>query len=159
MKKRDIGRGRKDNQMTLKLIRLSKKFLYGYTLSTKHGVRIVDLLDLLIDAGFTLNVTYDLRNECCHISGRYELLDMKFLKVPPEVAPEDLYQDRARLILNYCINLVRFNNRFLLKGEWFKRDMEMDMRPRNGSRMVRSIGIEYRVIHNGSVTYLLTPWH
>ena len=145
MKKRDIPKWSLYEEVTMTLIRLSKKFLDGYIheypLATKLGVLLVDLMDQMIEMGVNLVVTYDLRQGCCHLFGEYELLDTKYLGLPPDVDTTDLSPDRARQILEYVISLVRFNNRLLLRDEQYWREMEVKRKIQEQMAVMRSVGL------------------
>ncbi|KAJ9579895.1 hypothetical protein L9F63_004446 [Diploptera punctata] len=110
-------------------MKLSTKFLDGYIseypLESKLGVRMIDLLDVLIEAEVFLEVTYHARDEICHIYGLYELMDISYLSLPPEVSEENPSPEHAVNILNYIVNLVRYNNLLLLRNDQHCREMKI----------------------------------
>ncbi|PSN44822.1 hypothetical protein C0J52_17178 [Blattella germanica] len=101
-----------------------------YPLVSRLGVRVMDVMDCLIESKVNLNVTYDRRAGTCHMIGEYELADTKYLSLPPEVPPvvqlgTAIGEDNARVILEYFSNIVRFNNILLLRDEQYWREMEV----------------------------------
>ncbi|CAG2068045.1 unnamed protein product, partial [Timema podura] len=95
--------------------------------SVTLGVRVVDLLDILVGADYSLNVTYDPRAGTCHVVGVYELCNARFLTFPSHVINKEMAAARLTaeeihsLAANY-VTTVRFNNRLLLREEQYQRE-------------------------------------
>ncbi|XP_069674596.1 uncharacterized protein [Periplaneta americana] len=138
VKKREVTYWSLENDITSNLQIMNKKFLDGYIREylseVRMGIRIVDLMDILIDIDFSLTVTYDCRTGMCHLVGEYELGDTKFLTLPPDLphmlesCGRRIKEDEVLNVLEYLITIVRHNNRLLLHDEQYWREMEATRR-------------------------------
>nr|CAD7450864.1 unnamed protein product [Timema bartmani] len=105
----DIPQWTVESNVTCQLLTTVKRFLEGYQPhcdSVPLGVRVVDLLDILVGADYSLKVTYDPLYGTCHVRAVYELCNARFLRYPLHVLNRKT--TRARLIAEEIQSLAAY---------------------------------------------------
>ncbi|CAG2063215.1 unnamed protein product [Timema podura] len=105
----DIPQWTVESNVTCQLLTTVKRFLEGYQRhcdSVPLGVRVVDLLDILVGTDYSLNVTYDPQAGTCHVRAVYELCNARFLTYPLHVLNKETA--RARLTAEEIQSLTAY---------------------------------------------------
>nr|CAD7463779.1 unnamed protein product [Timema tahoe] len=122
----DIPQWTVESNVTCQLLTTVKRFLEGYQRhcdSVPLGVRVVDLLDILVGADYSLNILYDPRAGTCHVGAVYELCNAKFLTYPLNVLNKEtvgarLTAEEIQSLAAYYVTTRRFGTTVTLsRGE------------------------------------------